>query len=88
MQAYILLNCNTGSEIDLISELKKLPEIAEVNGIWGKYDIFLKVCSEDPDGIDKIVSNLRNHTDITKSYTMHVLYGQGGTIDEIESGRK
>ena len=85
MQAYILLNCNTGSEMDLISELKKLPEITEINGIWGKYDIFLKICSEDPDGIDKIVSKLRNLQGITKSYTMHVLYGQGGTIDEIES---
>ena len=86
MQAYILLNCNTGSEIDLISELKKLSEVTEVNGIWGKFDIFLKICSEDPDGIDKIVSKLRNHKDIMKSYTMHVLYGQGGTIDELESG--
>jgi len=85
MQAYILLNCNTGSEMDLISELKKLPEITEINGIWGKYDIFLKICSEDPDGIDKIVSKLRNLQGITKSYTMHVLYGQGGTIDEVES---
>ena len=88
MQAYILLNCNTGSEIDIISELTKLPEVTEVNGIWGKYDIFLKVCSEDPDGIDKIVSKLRNNKDITKSYTMHVLYGQGGTIDDLESGRQ
>jgi len=86
MQAYILLNCNTGSEIDLISELKKFPEVTEVNGIWGKYDIFLKICSEDPEGIDKIVSKLRNHKGITHSYTMHVLYGQGGTIDDMESG--
>lgn len=85
MQAYILLNCNTGNEIDLISELKKLPEVTEVNGIWGKYDIFLKICSEDPEGVDKIVSKLRGHKGITKSYTMHVLYGQGGTIDETES---
>ena len=87
MQAYILLNCNTGSEIQLISELKQMPEVAEVNGIWGKYDIFLKVCSDDPEGIDKIVSKLRNEKDVTNSYTMHVLYGQGGTIDELESGR-
>jgi DNA-binding Lrp family transcriptional regulator len=86
MQAYILLNCNTGVETGLISELKKLPEVVEINGIWGKYDIFLKICSEDPDGIDKIVSTLRNHNGISKTYTMHVLYGQGGTIDEIESG--
>lgn len=88
MQAYILLNCNAGDELKLISELKKLPEVAEVNGIWGKFDIFLKVSSEDPDGIDQIVSKLRNHKGITKSYTMPVLYGQGGTIDELESGRQ
>lgn len=87
MQAYVLLNCNPGSEIDIISELKKIPEVIEVNGIWGKYDIFLKISSDDPDGIDKIVSKLRNHKDIANSYTMHVLYGQGGTIDDIETNR-
>lgn len=87
MQAYVLLNCDTGSETDLITELKKIPEITEVNGTWGKYDIFLKICSDDPDGVDKIVSNIRNKKSITNSHTMHVLYGQGGTIDEIESGR-
>ena len=84
MQAYILLNCNTGNEIDLISELKKLPEVTEVNGIWGKYDIFLKICSKDLEDIDKIISKLHGHKGITKSHTMHVLYGQGGTIDEAE----
>ncbi|MDH3677589.1 MAG: Lrp/AsnC ligand binding domain-containing protein [Nitrosopumilus sp.] len=88
MQTYILLNCNTGSEIGLISELKKFPEVSEINGIWGKYDIFLKVCSDDPDGIDKFVSKLRNHKEISNTYTMPVLYGQGGSIDELESGRK
>lgn len=82
MQAYILLNCATGSETSLIAELKKIPEITEINGIWGKYDIFLKVCTDNPHGIDKIVSKLRTISDITASYTMHVLYGQGGTIDE------
>jgi len=88
MQAYVLLNCTTGSEIDLISELKKIPKVIEVNGIWGKYDIFLKISSEDPDGIDKIVYKLRSNRDITNSYTMHVLYGQGGTIDDVENKNK
>lgn len=84
MQAYVLLNCNTGSEIDLISELKKIPEIIEINGIWGKFDIFLKISTKDPEGIDKAISKLRNNKDITNSYTMPVLYGQGGTIDDTE----
>lgn len=82
MQAYILLTCNTGSESGLIAEIKKIPGVTEINGIWGKYDIFLKICTDDIHGIDKVVSKLRNLKDITSTHTMHVLYGQGGTIDE------
>lgn len=82
MQAYILLTCNTGSETSLIAEIKKIHGVTEVNGIWGKYDIFLKICTDDIHGVDKIMSKLRTLKDITSSQTMHVLYGQGGTIDE------
>jgi len=81
MQAYILINCNTGSETTLISELKELSEIIEINGVWGKYDIFLKISTSDPNGVKQIVKRLRNHPDVVDTYTMHVLYGQGGTID-------
>lgn len=81
MQAYILLSCNTGSEKRIISELKEITEIIEVNGIWGKYDIFVKISTPDTNKIDQIVQKLRNHPDVTDTYTMHVLYGQGGTID-------
>ncbi len=84
MQAYILINCNTGSESTLISELKELPEIIEINGIWGKYDIFLKISTADPNGIEQIIKRLRNHPDVVDTYTMHVLYGQGGTIDQAQ----
>ena len=82
MQAYVLINCNTGSETKIISELKELPEIVEINGIWGKYDIFLKIKTVDPNGVEEIIKRLRNHPDITDTFTMHVLYGQGGNIDQ------
>ena len=82
MQAYILLNCHTGTENDLISILKQIPGVIEINGIWGKYDIFLKVCSDEPEGIDRIIAQIRTKNGVTASYTMPVLYGQGGTIDE------
>lgn len=81
MQAYILINCQTGSETRLISELMELPEIIEVNGVWGKYDILLKISTNDPNGAEQIVKQLRNNPDVVDTYTMHVLYGQGGTID-------
>ena len=82
MQGYILINCNTGSETNIISELKELPEIVEINGIWGKYDIFIKISTSDPTGIEQVVKRLRNHPDVIDTYTMPVLYGQGGTIDD------
>ncbi|ABX12897.1 Lrp/AsnC ligand binding domain-containing protein [Nitrosopumilus maritimus] len=82
MLAYILISCNTGSETTVISELKDMPEIVEINGIWGKYDIFLKISTTDTNKIDQIVQRLRNHPDVTDTYTMHVLYGQGGSIDD------
>lgn len=82
MQAYILINCNTGSETRVIAELKELPEIVEINGIWGKYDIFIKIKTIDIDGVEKIIQRLRHHPDVTDTFTMHVLYDQGGTIDQ------
>ena len=82
MQAYILVKCNTGSESRIISEFKDFKETSEINGIWGEYDIFLKVSSLDPEGIENIVKGLRNHPDVSDTKTMHVLYGQGGSIDE------
>lgn len=82
MQAYIMINCNTGSEMSVISEFRELPEVVEINGIWGKYDVFIKVRTADPNGVDQIIKRLRNHPDVTETFTMHVLYGQGGSIDQ------
>ena len=68
--------------LSIISEFKELPEVNEINGVWRKHGIFLKVLTYDPQGIDNIIKRLRNHPDVTDTYTMHVLYVQGGNIDE------
>jgi len=59
-----------------------MDDVIEINGIWGKYDIFVKVSYEDPFALDKIVEKLRKIENITKTFTMPVLYGQGGSIDD------
>ncbi|MHA7734760.1 Lrp/AsnC ligand binding domain-containing protein [Nitrosopumilus sp. S6] len=82
MQAYVLVTCIGGSESKIISEFKEIPEVLEINGIWGKYDILLKIASKEEGSIDTIIHKLRNHPDVTDTYTMHVLYGQGGSIDK------
>ena len=81
MLAYILINCVPGNEKEVISEIKKLPQVSEVNGIMGRYDVFVKITGEMPGDIDFGVAKIRSIKGITNSYTMTALYGQGGTID-------
>lgn len=82
MLSYILLTCNPGNEKEIITKIKRMKEVVEVNGIWGKYDIFIKVSYDDPFEIDNIVARLRRIENVTNTYTMPVLYGQGGSIED------
>ena len=84
MQTYILVTCTPGSEKKTISKLKKMSDVIEVNGIMGKYDIFVKISARGPQQIDSAVLKLRDISGITSSYSMPVLYGQGGTIVDEE----
>ena len=81
MLSYILLNCSPGSEIEVISEISSLAGVIEVNGVFGKYDVFVKVSAENPEAMAKIVSQIRK-IKVISSLTLPVVYGQGGTIDK------
>lgn len=41
--AYVLINCELGSEEAVISELKSIEDVKEVHGTFGAYDILVKV---------------------------------------------
>lgn len=82
MIRYILINCMPSQDANVIAELSKIPEVDEVNGVLGKYDIFVKVTGKIPGEIDLTISKIRSIKGITSSYTMAALYGQGGTIDK------
>jgi len=79
--SYILINCSPGSEIEVISDISSLEGVVEVNGVFGKYDVFVKVSAENPDAMEKIVSQIRK-IKVISSHTLPVVYGQGGTIDK------
>ena len=81
MWSYVLVACQPGTEEGVISEIRTIPEVVEVNGVMGKYDIIVKLSTENPDKMELVVAQIRK-IDILDSHTMPVLYGQGGTIDE------
>ena len=41
--AYVLINCELGSEEAIISQLKNLEGVIEVHGTFGAYDILAKI---------------------------------------------
>ena len=81
MLSYMLLNCHPGSEPEVISEASELSGVVEVNGVLGKYDVFVKISADNPDAMEMIVSKIRKIR-MVSSHTLPVVYGQGGTIDK------
>ena len=76
--AYVLLNCDLGSEDDIIKELKKLPEVVEVSGVFGVYDIIVRIRSDSMDKLREVVTwNVRRIDKVRSTLTMMVIEGQG-----------
>ena len=55
-KAHVLVNCDLGSEKNVISSLKKVEDVKEAHGTFGLCDIILKIESEEK--ITKIVTQI------------------------------
>ena len=76
--AYVLINCDLGSEEEILRELKKLPEIIEVSGVYGVYDIILKIRSDTMDKLRETITwHVRRIDKVSSTLTMIVIDGQG-----------
>ena len=75
--AYVLINCDLGSEEEILRELKKLPEIIEVSGVYGVYDIILKIRSDTMDKLRETITwHVRRIDKVRSTLTMIVIEGQ------------
>ncbi len=57
-KAYVLMNCDLGSEKIVISSLKEIEDVKEAHGTLGLYDIILKIESESEEKIREIVTGI------------------------------
>ncbi len=69
-------------EKDTISRIKNLTNVVEVNGIMGRYDIFVKVSAKSELDLHSAITSIRDISAITSTATFTVIKGQGGTIDD------
>jgi len=75
--AYVLVNCDLGSEEGIIEDLKHIDSVKEVHGTFGAYDIITKVENEDRDKLKEgITWNIRRLAHVRSTLTLMGIPGQ------------
>ena len=76
--AYVLINCDLGSEESIIKEITTLEGVKEVKGTYGVYDIIAKVESSQMEALkDTITWKIRRMPKVRSTVTLIVIEGQG-----------
>ncbi len=52
--AYVLINCDLGFDVEIINELKQLEDVKETHGVFGAYDILVKLESANVENLKDI----------------------------------
>ena len=55
-RSYVLMNCNLGSEKEIISSLKKIDGVKEAHGTFGLYDIIAQIEVDSEEKIREVVT--------------------------------
>ena len=79
--AYVLLNSDLGSDESIIDEVKKIlveEEVKyEIQGVYGVYDIVLKLSSDNAEKLRGIITNkVRKISKVQSTLTMMVIEEQ------------
>jgi len=79
--AYVLLNSDLGSDTSIINEVKEILKDEniqyEVQGVYGVYDIVLKLSSDNAENLRSIITNkVRKIAKVQSTLTMMVIEEQ------------
>jgi len=75
--AYILINCELGSEESIIQQLNNIDGVLEVNGTFGAYDILAKIESPTVDVLRETITwKIRKIDQIRSTLTLMGIEGQ------------
>ena len=77
--AYVLINSDLGTDVSIIAKIKEIltdnnDVQSEIQGVYGVFDIILKVSSTDSDTLRSIITNkIRKINNIQSTLTMMVI---------------
>ncbi len=77
-KSYVLINCNIGAEEFVISQLKEIDLVKEVQGTSGAYDIVVLVEADTVESLRDIITwKIRKIEKIRSTLTLMAIEGQG-----------
>ena len=76
-KAYVLINCELGSEENVISQIKIIDGVKEVHGTFGAYDILVKIESDRVETLREVITwKIRKIEHIRSTLTLMGIEGQ------------
>ena len=77
-KAYVLINCDLGSEDDMIRAIKKLEYVKDVTGTFGAYDIVARIEADTQEQLREVITwKIRKKQKIRSTLTLMEVEGQG-----------
>ncbi|MGI0040147.1 MAG: Lrp/AsnC ligand binding domain-containing protein [Nitrososphaera sp.] len=73
MEAFVLVNCESGSQQKVVSELESISSVSDVKKVNGVYDVIAKVESGTLQEIKKALNKIRLQQGIRSTITMTVV---------------
>ncbi len=74
--AYVLISCDLGFDAEIVDELKQVEDVKEVRGVFGAYDILVKLESANVENLrDTIVSKIRKLNRVRSTLTLMIIEG-------------
>ncbi len=76
--AYVLISCDLGFDVEIIDEIKQVEDVKEVRGVFGAYDILVKLESANVETLrETIMWKIRKLNRVRSTLTLMTMEGQG-----------
>ncbi len=77
-KAYVLINCEIGAEVSIISQLKEIDLVKEVHGTFGAYDVLGVVEADTVESLRETITwKIHKIEKIRSTLTLMAIEGQG-----------
>ena len=68
--AFVLVTVDTGREQEVIEDLKKIPQIKNIDYVYGNFDLVVKVKVKSMNELQKVLDKIRQMDHIRSTLTM------------------